>query len=75
MNPSGPASNDSNGMEIEDFPTQAEDADADKSGLLDQRQADVRASNRSNSKVNTQSYIEKGRYGVFDPDEADDHLQ
>jgi len=70
MNLSGPASSDSHGVEIEDFPTQANDVD--KSGLLDQRQTDVRASARSNSKVNTQSYIEKGRYGVFDPDEADD---
>jgi len=73
MNPSGPASNDSNQLEIEDFPTQAEDTD--KALVLDQRQTDVRASGRSGSKVNTQSYIEKGRYGVFDPDEADEHLQ
>ena len=34
-----------------------------------------RASESNTRKTNSQSYVEKSKYGVFDPDEADEDIQ
>ena len=71
LNPSGGASAEEN--EIEEFPTQPNDSN--QLVVDEKRDTNLRKSSRSGYKANTQSYIEKVKYGVFDPDEADVDLQ